>query len=988
MPPTKSNQCNTRDRCKVDVILDCELLPSISSSASPVNIATFNKHAHISNLPVRVTLISARFRATISESTGKVKHRAQNQKKNVPWKWAQNIVEKGRTPKGLPWCSHTKKSHLMHLMPQWTIHHLYQKLYLKKVWILAGMIIAKAHYREQHSSMNIYQPGGVTQITLKPISNRVASIGSDKLGWWAKQEIRLDGTWSLFIYTSYQPCKAPANSKKTTTWDQQVRTLIHRGITDPDPRKQFYINLTKELNNLKREGHIYIIGLDMNSRHDDNDVLDFLSDNDLVDLFDDFYYTRPPTYTRSENTMDMILGSIDVLQWTTNAYILDLQHGPGDHSVIGLNLNYGGLIGREDLREIDQTAFQSRLLTSTDLKVTKAYLEQVSNELEAHNICNRFHTLIEWCDRTDRCSDSDEDIFQQLCKQLYDIAKRSESNCKRVGPKPWSTTLASVGQTLQIAQKEFFRLTRRGPPEYQVDDRASNIARAKENLAMAKRMVTDVNQHASALRETGLQLLTEQYAEEHNASKETALKQLLRKERLSQIYKKLGSHVSGKYYDPLKCLLIPDDPTDPDNTTWTALLKVEAIWEALLHQGRAHFSQASDTPFATGPIADKVGPFEQNEFSDKILQGTFDIDSLTNSIEVRDIVKGMSYQDPSNLPEFDCTITVAQLKEQFKSAKESTASSPNGLHYGHWKTLLWDDDIFFPFASMISFAFKWGVPPKAWETAVQSVLEKDQGSPKITWLRWIVLLDAAMNMGFRIIFGHRMMKMATKMGLLSPYQFGSRSGHNALGCVLLKRLSYDTALLLVALLCVFDNDATACFDRMIPSQCMTLGRRIGVQEGPVRLHLKISKRMKYHIKTAYGIPLDTLWPPSSYWFFEWCKAAQLLALSGPSHPASSWPSFDNITNLPDSHLQENRFTWKEMPTSMTPHFGNYRWQVQSTPSSSLWMLWRECGRDSYGSQVAASTLRSVTGMLYLGNGPRQGNQAWNWFQRIPISKSA
>ena len=129
-----------------------------------------------------------------------------------------------------------------------------------------------------------------------------------------------------------------------------------------------------------------------------------------------------------------------------------------------------------------------------------------------------------------------------------------------------------------------------------------------------------------------------------------------------------------------------------------------------------------------------MGPFEQNKFSDKILQGTFDIDLLTNLIEVHDIVKGMSYQDPSNLPEFDCTITIAQLKEQFKSTKESTTSSPNGLHYGHWKTLLRDDNIFFPFASMISFVFKWGVLPKAWETAVQPVLEKDQGSPKITWL--------------------------------------------------------------------------------------------------------------------------------------------------------------------------------------------------------------------------------------------------------------
>ena len=89
---------------------------------------------------------------------------------------------------------------------------------------------------------------------------------------------------------------------------------------------------------------MYIVGLDMNSCHDDDKVLDFLSNTDLVDLFDDFYHTCPPTYSCSENTMDMILGSINVLQWTINGYILDLKNGPDNHSVMGLDLNYGGLI--------------------------------------------------------------------------------------------------------------------------------------------------------------------------------------------------------------------------------------------------------------------------------------------------------------------------------------------------------------------------------------------------------------------------------------------------------------------------------------------------------------------------------------------------------------------------------------------------------------------------------------------------------------------
>ena len=40
---------------------------------------------------------------------------------------------------------------------------------------------------------------------------------------------------------------------------------------------------------------------------------------------------------------------------------------------------------------------------------------------------------------------------------------------------------------------------------------------------------------------------------------------------------------------------------------------------------------------------------------------------------------------------------------------------------------------------------------------------------------------------------------------------------------------------------------------MIPSQCMTLGQRVGVQDGPIKLHLPVSEKMKYHIKTAYGV---------------------------------------------------------------------------------------------------------------------------------------
>jgi len=92
-----------------------------------------------------------------------------------------------------------------------------------------------------------------------------------------------------------------------------------------------------------------------------------------------------------------------------------------------------------------------------------------------------------------------------------------------------------------------------------------------------------------------------------------------------------------------------------------------------------------------------------------------------------------------------------------------------------------------------------------------------------------------MNMGFQIIFGHRMMQAARKNGSISEYQFGARSGHMAIGAVLLKRLSYDMARLTRSVMVTFDNDAQACYDRMIPSVSMHLAIREGVDENAARV---------------------------------------------------------------------------------------------------------------------------------------------------------
>ena len=78
---------------------------------------------------------------------------------------------------------------------------------------------------------------------------------------------------------------------------------------------------------------------------------------------------------------------------------------------VGLDLNYGGLIGRDDLCKIDLMALQSRILVSTDQNALKTYLRLVLKELEVQNIYQCLTTLSKWCEQTNLCTEDDEHIF-------------------------------------------------------------------------------------------------------------------------------------------------------------------------------------------------------------------------------------------------------------------------------------------------------------------------------------------------------------------------------------------------------------------------------------------------------------------------------------------------------------------------------------------------------------------------------------------------
>jgi hypothetical protein len=114
------------------------------------------------------------------------------------------------------------------------------------------------------------------------------------------------------------------------------------------------------------------------------------------------------------------------------------------------------------------------------------------------------------------------------------------------------------------------------------------------------------------------------------------------------MYPILWTHAGGRVSSTINEVWTPENAADLENTTWKAHIHAKAIWEALLSHGRGHFSQASNTPIAAGPIAKILGPLEWNNASKQILNGTFNIDSITSNADIQDIVKAMAHYDPNN----------------------------------------------------------------------------------------------------------------------------------------------------------------------------------------------------------------------------------------------------------------------------------------------------------------------------------------------------
>jgi hypothetical protein len=216
----------------------------------------------------------------------------------------------------------------------------------------------------------------------------------------------------------------------------------------------------------------------------------------------------------------------------------------------------------------------------------------------------------------------------------------------------------------------------------------------------------------------------------------------------------------------------------------------------------------------------------------------------------------LSFSIPANIANsapINTKISEDDVKKGFGKWKEATSTSPSGRHLGHYKAIIQNQVLLECLTKFLSIAIERGISIRRWQHAINIMLEKDPGRPMINRLRIIHLFEADFNFFLKIMWGSRLVHQANDYGMINTGQYGSVPGKMAIELVMLNQISNDICRTNKINLIRFENDASACYDRILVHLGMLAAHRCGMPTNAVQIHADTLERMQYKVKTAFGI---------------------------------------------------------------------------------------------------------------------------------------
>jgi hypothetical protein len=136
------------------------------------------------------------------------------------------------------------------------------------------------------------------------------------------------------------------------------------------------------------------------------------------------------------------------------------------------------------------------------------------------------------------------------------------------------------------------------------------------------------------------------------------------------------------------------------------------------------------------------------------------------------------------------------------------------------------------------------------------MLGKDTGIPRIHRLRIIHLYECDLNLLFALFF-RELDQHCEDNYLMNKGIYGCRPNRRAIDPVFVDVTQTELSMVQLSILVRFNNDATACFDRILVHVLTLCLRSFGMPKKLTTILGNLLEAAKYAIKTGIGISKDT-----------------------------------------------------------------------------------------------------------------------------------
>ena len=741
-----------------------------------------------------------------------------------------------------------------------------------------------------------YQSGGNLTMALGNMASRVCGgniVDETGLARWSG--ITLEGTAGrkLSIIAAYRVCSgSPATAPLGSAFLREYEYFRERNYSIINPRRNFLTDLLTTITNLQDDhGHAFILMLDANATlTSDTHFADFVHQCGLHDLHESS--PAPSTFIGSQDRrIDFIFGCDTASMFVTRSGTLSYTQGPqSDHRSLFVDIDH------EYLRPPQWnsiTPSSSRSLHTGNPELVEAYQQSMLTYYEQHQMVSRIDKLYDQHHTMSR-----NDVRHLLIKWDNDQGRAMEKSKRALRKTPkkcsWSPTLrnsAIIRRYWLLRLREHLRgdeytsTFQRWQSQVQVHDASFclphlceplSIEYIREQLNRANRNFRRLQKESTPLRLQTYQDLLATYEDDDDPAKKAEshrkakiVRNTLAGEGSRHIFHNLRQVLKPSASSSLSKVYVPHVPDgdksiyrtlqdeSPDDILWETVVDRAELERHILDYNQESFRAAAESPCGHGVIHDALMFTSLSPEAEELLYGTVPSHWYGNDEMLKQFLASFAIppQVQSN-GEIPTTVSEDEVQRGFNTWKETTSTSPSGRHLGHYKSLVRHPILLTCLTKFMNIAISRGIAIPRWCQATTNVMliEKDPGQPRINRLRIVHLFEADFNFFLKLQWGHRLVRQACKLNLLHDSQHGSIPRRTDMDPVMLTQLTTDLCRILKHDIARFDNDASACYDRIIVALAMLAARRCGMPKNAIRLHADALRFMKYTtIKTIYGV---------------------------------------------------------------------------------------------------------------------------------------